>query len=189
MTLLGITKDAKLLHSPKTHSPIEVTLLGISMDVKLSHDLKASLPIEVTPVKYFNSLNEVMSVLLKTLSRSVTAAASVSLSSPSLLVSQLATQSTLTLASTKLMFCAPANNGRQQNKKVIRLFFISTICFIASQTPRSRLLIHSFMFPQIYKKGVGVCSSAYPGFVGLRIALITQDRQRSSAHASTNYIL
>ena len=35
---------------------------------------------------------------------------------------------------------------------------------------------------------MSVCSSAHPGFVGLRIALITQDRQRSSAHASTNTI-
>jgi len=54
--------------------------------------------------------------------------------------------------------------------------------------PQSRQLIHSFGFPQIYKKGVGVCSSAHPGAKGLRIAHITQDRQRSSAHASTDYI-
>ena len=32
-------------------------------------------------------------------------------------------------------------------------------------------------------------SSAHPGAKGLRIAHITQDRQRSSAHASTDYIL
>ena len=31
----------------------------------------------------------------------------------------------------------------------------------------------------IYKKGVGVCFSAYLGAKGLRIAYITQDRQRS----------
>ena len=39
-----------------------------------------------------------------------------------------------------------------------------------------------------HKKGVGVCFLVYPGVVGLRIALITQDRQRSLAHASTDYI-
>ncbi len=38
------------------------------------------------------------------------------------------------------------------------------------------------------KKGVGVCSSAHPGAKGLRIAHITQDRQRQLAHASTDYI-
>ena len=41
----------------------------------------------------------------------------------------------------------------------------------------------------IHKKGVGVSSSAHPGTTGLRIALPTQDRQRSSAHARTNYII
>jgi len=30
-----------------------------------------------------------------------------------------------------------------------------------------------------YKKGVGVCFFAHPGTTGLRIALPTQDRQRS----------
>ena len=39
-----------------------------------------------------------------------------------------------------------------------------------------------------YKKGVGVCSSAHPGYTGLRIAQLTQDRQRQLAHARTNYI-
>ena len=39
------------------------------------------------------------------------------------------------------------------------------------------------------QKGVGVCSSAHPGVVGLRIALSTQDRQRQLAHASTDYII
>ena len=41
----------------------------------------------------------------------------------------------------------------------------------------------------IHKKGVGVSSSAHPGTTGLRIALPTQDRQRSSAHASTDSII
>ncbi len=35
------------------------------------------------------------------------------------------------------------------------------------------------LFTRIYKKGVGACFYAHPGAVGLRIAPVTQDRQRS----------
>ena len=38
------------------------------------------------------------------------------------------------------------------------------------------------------KKAQVFCFLAYPGVKGLRIAHLTQDRQRSQAHASTNYI-
>ena len=39
------------------------------------------------------------------------------------------------------------------------------------------------------QKRRGVYFFAHPGVAGLRIALSTQDRQRSLAHASTDYIL
>ena len=57
----------------------------------------------VSPVKYCNSLKDLISLLVNTLPRSVTAAASASLSSPSPLVSQLATHSALTAASANWM--------------------------------------------------------------------------------------
>ena len=58
----------------------------------------------VSPVKYCNSLNELICVLsMKAVPNFVTAAASFTLSSPSPFVSQLATQTALTLASAKMM--------------------------------------------------------------------------------------
>ena len=55
-------------------------------------------------------------------------------------------------------------------------------------TPQSRQLNILFQVRKKKKKGVGVCFSAHPGITGLRIAQTTQDRQRLSAHARTNYI-
>ena len=127
VTLLGIDTEVKLLQHLNADSPIYVTLSGIATEVKLLQPLKAQFPrlftkfervtdvrllqsanalslILVTPVKYFNSSNEVIAVLrLNTVPKLVTAAASVSLSSPLPFVSQLAKQSALTLVSAKLM--------------------------------------------------------------------------------------
>jgi len=58
--------------------------------------------------------------------------------------------------------------------------------FCAYNTP-NRLVILIFIFPQ-YTKKAQVLFSAHPGITGLRIAQLTQDRQRSLAHASTLYI-
>jgi len=44
---------------------------------------------------------------------------------------------------------------------------------------QKRQLINCFRLAYDTKKGVGVCFSAHPGAVGLRIAPVTQDRQRS----------
>ena len=60
---------------------------------------------------------------------------------------------------------------------------------MSQRTPQIRQLATSFRLAYDTKKGVGVCFSAHPGLVGLRIALITQDRQRQLAHARTNYII
>ena len=55
-------------------------------------------------------------------------------------------------------------------------------------TPDSAILLFVLGFAYDTKKAQVFASSAYPGIVGLRIALPTQDRQRLSAHANTNYI-
>ena len=78
--------------------------VGIAMLVSPVQPSKALLPIVVRLVKYCNSLNEVIVVFpLNTSPKSVTAAASASLSSPSSLVSQLVIQSAFTLASANVI--------------------------------------------------------------------------------------
>ena len=78
-----------------------VTELGMLTEVSPEQFRKAQCPMLVSPVKYCSSLNEVMFLFLNTVPKSVTAAASASSSSPSLLVSQLATQRALTFSSAK----------------------------------------------------------------------------------------
>ena len=95
---------SKLVQPAKGLMPIDVTELGRVIVVKFTHPSKAPSPMEVNPVKYCSSLKLVISVLFwNTLLKSVTAAASSKLSSPSPSVSQLATQICFTLASAKKM--------------------------------------------------------------------------------------
>ena len=83
-------------------APITSTFEGMTTEANPVHPLKALLAILVSPVKYCSSLNDVIVVFpLKTSPKSVTAAASSSLSSPSPLVSQLLTQRASTFGSTK----------------------------------------------------------------------------------------
>ena len=66
--------------------------------------MKASVPKDFTPVKYFNSLNVVISLFpWNTSPKSATAAASFSLNSPSPSISQLATQIAFTFTSANSM--------------------------------------------------------------------------------------
>ena len=78
-----------------------VTLDGIVIDVNPLQFIKVWSSMSVSPIKYCNSLNDVMLLFLKTVTRLVTAAASLVLSSPSPLVSQFCTHSALTFASAK----------------------------------------------------------------------------------------
>ena len=101
-TLLGIVKAVKPLQPKNASSPIDVMLLGRSTEVKPLQLLNASLFIDSKLIKNRNSSNEVMVVFpLNNVPKSVTAAASASLNSPSLFVSQFATQIAFTLASAK----------------------------------------------------------------------------------------
>ena len=77
ITELGISTDFKPVHALKAHKPMLVTVFGIVIEERLVQYSNARLPIAVNPVKYCNSLNDVMSVLsLNTSPKSVTAAAS-----------------------------------------------------------------------------------------------------------------
>ena len=88
----------------KAAFPMLVTELGMVTEVRPLQPENAELPMLVNPVKYCSSSNDVMVVLfLNTSPKSVTAAASASLSSPSPLVSQFCRQSAFTLASAKVM--------------------------------------------------------------------------------------
>ena len=88
----------------KLFSPIVSKRLGNTTLLKPLHPLKALAPISLSPVKYSSSSNDVIAVLpLNTSPKLVTAAVSASLSSPSSLVSQLATHKAFTLASAKAM--------------------------------------------------------------------------------------
>ena len=83
---------------------MEVMVLGNVMATRLAQPSKASEPIVVRPVKYCSSLKEVMVELFPNVApKSVAEAASAKLSSPSPLVSQLATQMAFTLTSAKTM--------------------------------------------------------------------------------------
>jgi len=48
-----------------------------------------------------------------------------------------------------------------------------------TDTPKSAVVDFLLLVYSDTQKGVGICSSAHPGLTGLRIAHITQDRQRS----------
>ena len=114
-TLLGISIDAKLVHPLNASFPILVTLWGITILLRLEHPSKSPLVsctakprlsvflIDAIPMKYKNSSNEVISVLLNTPFKSVTAIASRVDSSPSPLVSQFSTHMAFTFVSAKLM--------------------------------------------------------------------------------------
>jgi hypothetical protein len=96
------------------------------MEVSFSHEENSDPLRAVTPVKYWNSSNDVMSLLpLNAVPKSVTAAASASLSSPSQLVSQFCTQIALTPASANEMFCADAKIGSRVHIIDNRYFFIA----------------------------------------------------------------
>ena len=90
------------MQSLKALLPILITLLGMIIEVSLEQAQKVLSPILVNPVKYCNSSNDVIWELeSNTEPKFFTAAASLMLSSPSSLVSQLATHSAFTLASAK----------------------------------------------------------------------------------------
>ena len=100
VTLLGIAKEVNSLQSINAPLSILVTLLGIMTVDRIEQASKALVSIIVNPVKYCNSLKDVIELLpLNTLPNDVTEAASSSLSSPSPFVSQLATQRAFTFAS------------------------------------------------------------------------------------------
>ena len=93
---------------------ISVTLPGMMMLVIASQLRNALYPILVSPVKNRSSSNEVISLFSSnTTPMSVTAAASATESSPSPLVSQLATQISFTFASANEMFSTIVLNSLQ----------------------------------------------------------------------------
>ena len=105
VTLLGMLIEVRLLQPSKASLAMLVTLLGMVIEARLLQPSNAQFPMLVSPVKYCSSSNEVMLVFQEnTRLKSVTAAASASFSSPSPLVSHLATQMLLTLASAKEIF-------------------------------------------------------------------------------------
>ncbi len=103
-TLEGIAKDDNFEQFLKAAELMAVILAGRVIVVKLVHPSNAEEAIEVNPVKYCNSLNfRIVVLFLKTDPNEVTAAASVSLSWPSPLVSQLLKQRAFTFASAKVI--------------------------------------------------------------------------------------
>ena len=100
----GIVIEARPVQPLKASPPIDMTFSGIVIEERPVQPLNAWLPIEVIPVKLDNSLNDVIWVLfVNTVPRSLTAAASARLNSPSTFVSQFAMQRAFTLASAKTM--------------------------------------------------------------------------------------
>ena len=96
--------EVRLLHQSKAISPMVVTELGMITEVSPLQELKAHSPMVVNPVKNSNSSNDVMVPLYwNTVPKSVTAAASASLSSPSPSESQFCTQIVFTLASANVI--------------------------------------------------------------------------------------
>ena len=89
---------------------MEVTFSGIVIEINLGQFLKRAEGIFVIPVKYLNSLKEVMSELLKL--GTFAAAASHMLISPSLLKSQLCISFCFTVASAKVInvLSTPSNS-------------------------------------------------------------------------------
>ena len=101
----GRSIEVRAVQFLKAFPRIHVSPCGNMMEARLVQPSKADSPITVSPVKYCSSSNEVIPVFpLNVSPRSVTAAASASLSSPSPLVSQLTTQRAFTLASAKEIF-------------------------------------------------------------------------------------
>ncbi len=104
VTPSGITIELKLVQPLKAESPIFVRVSGNSTDFKFVQPENALFSIDAKPVKYFNSLNEVIVVLsLKIVPNEVTAPNSLSLNSSSPFLSHLATRTDFTFASSKSM--------------------------------------------------------------------------------------
>ena len=105
VTLAGICSSRNLSHCSKILGERVVTFFGKTTDSKFVHPENAYLFISLMPTKYCSSLNAFISVFPLNISpRLVTAAASALLSSPSPLVSQFATQISLTFESANVMF-------------------------------------------------------------------------------------